>query len=222
MWRALVSLVGLVSFAALLAVGITVGYLGYRGRLTSESMAAIGEILAGRMPQSAGAESAPPPRRPSTEEVEIERTLHTLELNARADDLRLLKGMLETEADLLQKDREAYELARRQFEDQLATVRARATEDATEQARLVVKAMPPRDAVVYLLSLPEPDALRIVKGLPERTTAKILQEFSEGTDEERQRGHVLFEAISVGRPEADLTDAAQAAMPDAPAEDAGG
>ncbi|HEX6984807.1 MAG TPA: hypothetical protein VF170_05495 [Planctomycetaceae bacterium] len=222
MLRALASLIGLASFATLLAQGIVVGVLAYRGQLTAESVASIGDVLAGRPPAPPAAEPSTPATAPSSEEVEAERTIHTLELNARADDLRLLKDLLAADAGRLAADRATYERARQEFETRLAEVRARATEEATEQTRLVVKAMPAREAVVYLLSIPEPDALRIVKGLPERTTAKILQEFAAGTDEERQRGQSLFEAISAGRPEADIADAARAALPASPAGDPGG
>jgi flagellar motility protein MotE (MotC chaperone) len=225
MLRAVISLVGLVSFATLLAEGIAVGVLAYRGQLSSEAIESIAAVLAGRAPVTIVAASEPSPAAravpPSAEEMDAARTVRTLELNARADDLRLLKQMLAAEADQLAKDRAAYDQARRTFEARLAEVRARAEEDATEQTRLVVKAMPPREAVLYLLSVPEQDALRIVRGLPERTTAKILQEFAAGTDEERQRGESLFEAISAGRPDSELTDAARAALPEQPANDAG-
>jgi flagellar motility protein MotE (MotC chaperone) len=227
MFRAVASLVGLVSFAAVLAQGIAAAVLVARGQLNSSAVTSIGEVLSGRAlvtvveaPSEAHTTITAAP--PSADEVDAERTIRTLELNARADDLRLLKELLTAEADQLAKDRAAYEQARTSFEQRLAEVRARATEEATDQARLVVKSLPPREAVLYLISLDEADALRIVSGLPERTTAKILQEFAGGTDEERQRGESLFEAISAGAPEAELTDTARNAMPKPPADRAGG
>ena len=226
MLRTLAALAGLVSFATLLAQGIAVGVLAARGQINSESLASISDVLAGRprvtVVTAAPLAEAAPQARPSAEEVDALRTIRTLELNARSDDLRLLKSLLAAEAEQLAKERSAYEAARATFNAELAAVRTRAEEEATEQARLVVKAMGPREAVLYLISLPEPDALRIVKGLPERTTAKILQQFAEGADEERQRGEALFEAISVGRPESDLTDAARKALPKLAGDDAPG
>ena len=212
MWRTLIALIGLFSFATILAEAITIGYLVYEGRLSGDRVSAIlsGEPLA-RDVASAALESP----RPTAEEAQSQRTLQTLELNARADNLQLLKDLLTKEADKLSKDRSAYEKARDDFETELELVRTRATEEATEQARLVVKSLAPRDAITYLLTLEEPDALRIVKGLPERTVAKILQEFAAGTDEEQQRGRSLFEAIAAAQPETTLTDAAKAALPPA-------
>ena len=223
MWRAVASLIGLVSFATILAEGIAIGYMAARGQLTSETIAAISAALSGKTPEAA-APAAPSavPLRPSAEQVESARTLHTLELNARADDLRLLKDLLSAEAERLRKERSAYEQARAEFEARLADVRARSTDDATEQTRLVVKVMPAREAVAYLLPLPEADALRILRGLPERSTAKILQEFAAGADEERQRGRILFEALSDGEPETGLTDAARSALPNPPGSRVGG
>ncbi|MBA3314156.1 MAG: hypothetical protein M3552_07720 [Planctomycetota bacterium] len=210
MWRTLASLIGFACFATVLAEGIAIGYLAYAGRLSAEAMKA---VVSGKLPESqiVAAEATAPP--PTTAEAEAARTLQTLELNARADNLRLLKDLLTKEADRLSKDRSAYEQSRKDFESELELVRTRAVDEATEQARLVVKALPPREAITYLLALDEPGALRIVKGLPERTVAKILQEFAAGTDEERQRGRTLFEAIAAAQPEADLTDAAKAALP---------
>lgn len=210
MWRTLAALIGLFSFATILAEAMTVGYLVYEGRLSSDR---VGAILSGEPLASEVASAAPAAPVPTAEEAANKRTLQTLELNARADNLQLLKDLLTKEADKLSKDRAAYEQARQDFEAELELVRTRAADEATEQARLVVKSLAPRDAITYLLALEESDALRIVKGLPERTVAKILQEFAAGTDEEQQRGRSLFEAIAAAQPEASLTDAAKAALP---------
>ncbi len=210
MLRTLAALIGLASFATVLAASIVIGYLVSEGRFSSQVVSAVmaGKVLATRSDSTA---AAPVP--PTSSETETSRTLQTLELNARADNLRLLKDLLTKEADRLSKDRAAYEQSRKTFEEQLATVRAQAVAEATEQARQVVKALPPKEAIGYLLGLEETGALRIVKGLPERNVAKILQEFAAGTDEEQQRGRSLFEAIAAAQPEAKLTDAAEAALP---------
>ena len=213
MMRTIGALVGLISFATLLAEVIAVGILAARGQISAGSAATIGAVLSGETPQAVATEVvAPPPPAPSTEEVETARTLKMLELNARADELRLLKDMVFAEADRLRQDRATYEEARKAFEDRLAALGARNTDDATEQTRSVVKAMAPREAVTYLLSLDEKDAVRLLKGLPERTVAKILQEFAAGTDEQQQRGRAAFTAISGGMPEAEAIDAARDAL----------
>lgn len=209
MWRTLAALIGLASFATVLAVSIVVGYFVYEGRLSAEVVSA---VVSGRVLEQKTEAPAPPPV-PTSAEAEATRTLQTLELNARADSLRLLKDLLTKEADRLSADKIAYEQSLKTFETRLAEVRAQAIDDATEQTRLVVKAMPPKEAIGYLISIDENDALRIVKGLPERTVAKILQEFAAGTDEEQERGRSLFEAIAAAQPETTLTDAAEATLP---------
>lgn len=214
MLRLIASLVGLASFATLLAAGIAVGVLVFRGQVNGETASRIAAAI--NSPQVSPA-STPVEKEestlPSSEEVAQARTIQTLEMNARADDLLLLKQILDERAGKLEEERAAYELALTAFRTELETVRTRSVDEATEQARLIVKAMPARDAVSYLLTLSEPDGLRIVKGLPERTLAKILQEFASGTDEQQQRGRWLFEAISAARPETDLADAAGRALP---------
>ncbi len=150
MWRTLAALIGLFSFATILAEAMTLGYLAYDGRLSSERISA---LLSDQPLASEATESVEETPLPTAEEAENERTLRTLELNARADNLQLLKDLLTKEADKLSKDRTAYEKARQDFEAELELVRTRATEEATEQARLVVKSLAPRDAITYLLSL---------------------------------------------------------------------
>ncbi len=219
MWRTLAALIGLFSFATILAQAMALGYLAYEGRLSGDRVSA---ILSGQPLASEVTVAAPAAPQQTAEEAENQRTLRTLELNARADNLQLLKDLLTKEADKLSKDQLAYATARKDFEAELELIRTRATDEATEQARLVVKSLVPRDAITYLLTLDESDALRIVKGLPERTVAKILQEFAAGTDEEQQRGQSLFEAIAAAQPEATLTDAARTALPPASGEGSDG
>jgi flagellar motility protein MotE (MotC chaperone) len=215
--RTLGALIGLISFATLLAEGVAVGILALRGQLSSDSVKVIGAALSGETPQAVAPVPPPkPPEIPSAEEVETARTMQTLKLNARADELRLLKDLITTEAEKVKQDRAAYDKARKEFEERLETLRAQAMSEATEQTRSVVKAMPPREAVAYLLTLAEPDTVRIMKGLPERSVAKILQEFAAGADEERQRGEKVFEALSSGMPEAGAVDAAETALKGTP------
>lgn len=222
MLRTIASLVGLASFATLLAEGITVGVLVGRGQVNADTVSRIAAAI--HVPdetQETVPVQAEKGTLPSSTEVAEARTIQTLEMNARADDLLLLKQILDDRAVQMQQDRLAYEEAIAAFRTQLEEVRAQSIEEATEQARLIVKAMPARDAVAYLLTLSEPDGLRIVKGLPERTLAKILQEFASGTDEQQQRGRWLFEAIASARPETDLADAAELALPKQRGGDAG-
>ncbi len=211
--RAVAALIGLASFATLLAEGLAVGVLAARGQLSTEAISTIGAALAGRPPQTAAAEVAQPlPPPPSAEQIETARTLKTLDLNARADELGLLKDMLAAEAEQLKAERKTFDQTRKSFEDRLADLGARNIDEAVEQTRSVVKAMPAREAVTYLVSLPEPDVVRIMKGLPERTLAKILQEFAAGTDEEQQRGRKIFAAIADGTPEAAAVESASEAL----------
>src|SRR5690606_17068144 len=118
----------------------------------TESAAAVAEVLMGESREATETAEVASSDRPSAEEVDTARSLHTLELNARADDLLLLKDLLDSEAEQLEKDRASYEQDRNEFERQLEEVRARAIDEATEQTRQIVKAMPTREAVAYLMS----------------------------------------------------------------------
>src|SRR5690606_18111241 len=126
---------GLMCFALVTAQLITVGVLVYRGRLDTESAEAVAEVLRGEFREATETAEVASSDRPSAEEVDTARSLHTLELNARADDLLLLKDLLDSEAEQLEKDRASYEQVRNEFERQLEEVRARAIDEATEQTR---------------------------------------------------------------------------------------
>src|SRR5687768_11656952 len=138
--RTIAALIGLVSFATLLAEGTALAVLAARGQLSAESVSAVAAALSGQTPQVATAEpAAAPPAPPSSEEVETARTLKTLELGMRADELRLLKDLLAAEAGQLGRDRAAYEKARDAFEERIAELGARSADEATEQTRSIVK-----------------------------------------------------------------------------------
>ena len=202
--------VGLISVALLTAQAIAVGLLAMRGQLNEESVAVITAALAGELPRPAAdsAAASPPPPPETAAEREASSTLASLELKAQADELRLLKELLAAQAADIQRRREAFDTDRKTFADELAALRARNTDEATEQARSVLKSLPTTAAVTYLLPLPEAEAVQLLRGLPEKTVAKILQQFAAGADEQQQYGRAMFAAIYAGEPEQALMEAA--------------
>ena len=136
------------------------------------------------------------------EEVIETRAMRILDLTARERELNLLKGLLESKSASLVETKQELERAQSSFKETLDAAEAELLSDAAEQARGILKALPPAEAVAKLMTLETDEAVRLMKGLPEKTHAKILQEFK--TVEQTARGNEIFQAIVRGRPQVDL------------------
>ena len=224
MARLFATLLACVCVATVATQGLAVGVLALNGRLTPSTWEAIRAALDAPAPPPAvvvpaGDEPAPAgdePRRPTYEEVLERRALAVLRLQDRTEQLRTAARAVLAEADRVEAERAAVAAARAGFAAELARVRADLTDEATEQTRALLKTMPPKAAVGYLMTVPDARAAGLAKGLDERTAAKLLGEFARGTDAEAAKGAALFDALQRGGPEAAALDAAAAsALPPA-------
>ena len=157
------------------------------------------------------------PQYPSAQEMAQARAVKILNFDKRESELTTLKGM----ADAKQKDLETLQKQirslRKAFEDELARIEATITSTGTEQARGVLLALPPKDAVQQLMQLSLDQSVVLMKGMPEKTIAKILKEFqttatslpdASGDRKEAppERGRKIFEALSRGEPSRSLVE----------------
>src|SRR5258708_34754388 len=151
------------------------------------------------------------PQYPSAQEVAQARAVKVLNLDKRESELTTLKGM----ADAKQKDLESLQKQikslRKALEDELARIEADITSTGTEQARGVLLALPPKDAVQQLMQLSLDQDVVLMKGMPEKIIAKILKEFQstltsppdaagERNETPAERARKIFEAPSRGEP----------------------
>lgn len=163
------------------------------------------------------AEIVQKPQYPSAQEVAQARAVKILNFDKRESELTTLKGM----ADAKQRDLETLQKQirslRKAFEDELARIEATITSTGTEQARGVLLALPPKDAVLQLMQLSLEQDVVLMKGMPEKTIAKILKEFQttltslpdangERKDTPSERGRMIFEALSRGEPSRSLLE----------------
>jgi flagellar motility protein MotE (MotC chaperone) len=112
----------------------------------------------------------------------------------------------------LETQQQQFHAQRKAFEDELARIEGEITSAGTEQARGVLLALPPKDAVRQLMHLTLAEDVVLMKGLPEKTVAKILKEFqatapapatdttAERKESPAERGRLIFEALSRGEP----------------------
>ena len=147
------------------------------------------------------------------EEVVERRAMAILELSARDRELQLLKSLVEQKMVEVTASKRNLEQLQAGFQTELDTARAELLDEAAEQARGILLALQPQDAVAKLMTLEPTEAIRLMKGIPEKDHAKILAAFRGA--EQTERGNEIFKAIVRGRPEADIVAEAEAQVQDA-------
>lgn len=205
----------LIVFSTLCIVGVItemagVTYLWSKGYLTADSWQDVQTAVFGEEESLAeGGEEAFQPQ-PTLRDLMSERIKGFLELSNRETELSAIKDNLTSEADLLLANQDAFQKKRKAFQEQLKQLDASSTAAAIEQARGVLSAMQPADAVLQLMQVDGEIGITILRGMPEKTIAKILQEFQNGGDaEQMERGRLIFQAISRGGQKKDLIDQEQ-------------
>ncbi|MDA1014553.1 MAG: hypothetical protein O3A00_08895 [Planctomycetota bacterium] len=191
--------------AVLAALGAG-GYLWFKGLMTPDTWkdvktAVFGEDEATRAESEHGFQP-----QPSTRELMNERIKGFLELASRESELAALKDNLTSEADQLLANQSAFEKKRQGFQLELKALNESTKATSIEQARGVLTAMQPADAMQQLMQLDEQESIKILSGMPEKTIAKILKEFQTGDQTQADRARMLFQAISRGGEKKDLID----------------
>jgi flagellar motility protein MotE (MotC chaperone) len=156
------------------------------------------------------------PEFPSSQQLAEARAIKTLNFDKRESELITLKGMADDKREDLESLQKQFRAQRKMFDDELARIETELTSTSTEQARGVLLALAPKDAVRQLLQLTLAEDVVLLKGMPEKTVAKILKEFSaaapapappptadSGADRKEspaERGRRIFEALTRGEP----------------------
>lgn len=183
--------------------------LWQRGFLTAHHFKEIRLILtngvAAEVTEADAPKSAP---LPSLQEVTQARAIKILDLEKRESELAALKNMAVEGAGSLDVQQKAFRAQRIAFEEELAKLEKQVTEAGTEQARGVLLALAPKDAVEKLMQLTAAEDVVLLKGMPEKSIAKILNEF-KGSEEKVKRSREVFEAISRAAPTSTLLSGAK-------------
>ncbi len=209
MIRTLLVLTGLFSTVILLAEVLAAGVLWSRGHLTPTTLREIrlaiaqtGEAVQEESPETTAAEEI------SAEEVRQARVKRVLDLDSRESELTTLKRLTTEAANQLISDRRAFDQLKDDFRKELLALAARTRDDATEQTRAVLLAVPPEEAVLKLMSLTKDEAVDLLRGMPEKSIARLLTAF-ERDPKTVQRGQELFEALYRGAPTQPTIDRAR-------------
>lgn len=206
--------------STIVAVALTGLFLLWRqGMISSHHLQEIKLVLTNRATsEEREAEAEQKPQYPSAQEVAQARAVKVLNLDKRESELTTLKGMADAKREELESLQKQIRARRKEFEDELARIEAEITSTSTEQARGVLLALPPKDAVQQLLQLSLDQDIVLLKGMPEKTIAKILKEFqtmaattlAEASGDRKEappeRGRKIFEALSRGEPSRSLVE----------------
>lgn len=213
-----------VCVTVVLCEAAAVGVLWQRGMLTDHHLREMKLVLTNSAATDDEEKEGPKVAQfPSVEEVAQARAVKILNLDKRESELTTLKSMADNKRSDLETQQQEFRERRKAFEDELQKLEQSVTSAATEQARGVLLALPPKDAMRQLMQLSLEDDVILMKGMPEKTIAKILKEFQgdgtagnqpatppgEAKETPVERGRKIFEALTKGNPSIRLIEQAQ-------------
>lgn len=219
MLKYLFVIIGCVCTTIVAAEAAGIGLLWQRGMISPHHLREIRLVLTNKSNDDKFDDEPEQTRQfPSAQQIAQARAVKILNLDKRESELTTLKGMADGKREDLENQQKQFRALRKAFEDELAKIEADVTSTSTEQARGVLLALPPTDAVQQLMQLTLEQDVVLLKGMPEKSIAKILKEFQatpapQTTDASGQkkdtpveRGRKIFETLSRGEPSRSLIE----------------
>lgn len=230
MLKYLFVIIGCVCTTVVAAEAAGVGLLWQRGMISPHHLREIRLVLTNKSNDEKFDDEPEQKRQfPSAQQIAQARAVKILNLDKRESELTTLKGMADGKREDLENQQKQFRAQRKAFEDELARIEAQITSASTEQARGVLLALPPKEAVQQLMQLTLEQDIVLLKGMPEKSIAKILKEFQampapqttdasgEKKDTPIERGRRIFETLSRGEPSRTLIERARKAAANEPA-----
>jgi hypothetical protein len=134
-------IVAIVCVATVLSELLGLGFLWYRGQLTSTSIADIRLVLTGDDGDSFDIDDSEKQDQPSIEDVAEDRTMRILELSTREEELALLKSFITDNRKKLDTAQGGFKAQKVGFERDLKELDKTAVSEATEQTRGILLAL---------------------------------------------------------------------------------
>jgi hypothetical protein len=212
MIRTLWIVISVACAAAVVSEVAGAGILWSRGLLTARRLREIRDVLEPQEKEALAADAESQPVMPSSQDVLRERSMRVLSLSSLETDVGVLRSMLETERTSLSARNTAFQQERAAFKAQLQQLSDETAVAAREQARGVLLALPPSEAVDRLMQLSVTDDVLLLREMPEGKIALLLKEFvstPEGENssaiarpsgDRRQRAQEIFKSINNGEP----------------------
>jgi hypothetical protein len=182
-----VMIVAVVCVATVLTELLGLGFLWYRGQLTSTSIAEMRLALTGDDDDLFGVNESETEDQLSSDDYTRKRVIRILELSTREEELDLLKRVVTDIRKDLKKNQDQFGEQKKNFEKQLNTLLETGTSEAMEKTRGILLALQPDDAIENLMGLTVEKNVMLLTGMPEKSIARILEQFLIGEENERAR-----------------------------------
>lgn len=210
MLKYLAIIIGCVCVTLVLSEATAAVILWQRGMLSPHHLREIRLVITnGYITEGAARDDKSAPKYPSVQEVAQSRAVKILELDKRESEISTLNTMATGQREELETQQAQFREQRTAFARELQDLNESITSAAAEQARGVLVALPPKEAVNQLMRLPLEQNVVLMKGMSDKIVAKILKEFAGSTpatgpgvpaETPAERGRRIFEAISRGEP----------------------
>lgn len=208
MIRPLVVIICVFCVATIISEILGLSYLWVRGHLNADSVKDIRMIVTGQSLDDVELVEEETSL-PSRDEVAETRAMRILELATREDEIELLKSSITESSDFLKKERLVFEQAKKNFEEELKTLKEQSQKVATKKTQSVLVALPSGDAVQYLMQLSIEENIELLKGMEGKFIAKLLKEFLVAPDPlVIKRGKEIFKDLSQDEPFRSFSDGA--------------
>ena len=202
--------------ATLLAMGIGAGYLAAIGKLDRGKILRILAVVHDvDVTDGKTAKAAPPSEQVSFEEIQQQRALNSLNLEAKT--IALNDGLQEVrlQRELLANDTTRLKRLKTEFNDQLTQLEARATLDGFDKQRQIWVKLEPKlvkDQIMDMVEADEiDDVVTILAEMPVKNQADIISEFSRVDDKETAAADEILRRIRKSLPATALIEQAQKA-----------
>lgn len=182
--------------ATVLSELVGIALLWQRGQLTTQTLQDLRLVLRG---EKNGNEKEPEDTdapQISLDDELIARAKIASDFDNRHRTLNNFEKMIWEKADQTTVVKQSVEAVRSQFLSELETLRKKNLDEATEQGRGILMALPPEEAAKKLMQLTLEEDLVLLKGISEKKIADILQEMVE--PEAAKRGQEIFHKLSTG------------------------
>jgi len=200
MIRSVAIMVSVFCVATIISELLGLGFLWFRGHLNADSIKDIRLIVTGQSLDDIEL-TEEETTLPSRDEVAQNRAMRILELASREDEIDMLKSSITQSSDSLKNDRLTFELTKQKFEADLELLEEQKQSIATKKTQSVLVALPPNDAVQYLMQLSVEENIELLKGMEGKFIAKMLKEFLVAPDPlVIKRGKEIFKDISQDEP----------------------
>jgi hypothetical protein len=201
--------------ALVVSEALGVGFLWSQGLLSVRRIREVRDLLVPQEKEAVAKQSESQTPLPSAQDVLRERSMRVLGLNSLETEVGLLKAMLETERANLSAQNADFQKDKNAFKTQLLQLADQNLVAAREQARAILLALPPAEAVDRLMQLSVEEDVLLMREMPEAKIALILKEFAPAAEEggggaanatankensRAQRAKEIFEHITKGEP----------------------